>query len=87
MYNINLFALKLIGACVLIDKPRDPVISMPDAYPEEGKPLFIECSFDAHPPATVFYTKEDPVTKQWERIGTGQVCDTVSTYVRCLIFS
>ena len=57
----------------VVDKPRPPQISDSDLYPEQGKIAKASCEFDANPPATVFYVKENPATKAWTRISTQTV--------------
>lgn len=62
--------------CLFLDKPREPIVTSRNLYPEEGKKLIAECVFDAKPPATVFYVKVDEETNQWNRsnASSSQVC-------------
>lgn len=50
------------------DKPKKPTVVSRDMYPEEGKELIAECTFDAKPAAILEYYKVDPETNRWDRI-------------------
>ncbi|XP_067948937.1 uncharacterized protein [Watersipora subatra] len=48
--------------------PRSPSVLETDLWPSAGGTATSGCTFDADPPASVFYAKENEVTGEWHRI-------------------